>query len=586
MAYDFREGFRVTGDADRTVPRAIRGARLGGCDEHESMKKSLEDVMNSVVLFDTTLRDGTQGEFVSLSLNDKLRVAQRLDEFGVHYIEGGWPGSNPKDAGFFERARELDLRHAKLCAFGSTRRKNTACEGDANLRALLEAETPAVAVVGKSWDFHVDQVLGTTLEENLAMVADSIRYLKSMGREVVFDAEHFVDGFKANPDYALSVAEAAATAGADFMVVCDTNGGSMPWEVEEVVRRVASRVECQLGIHAHNDSGCAVANSLAAVRAGCSMVQGTINGYGERVGNADLTQIVPNLQLKMAMPCVSDERMAKLTELSRFMADLANLEHDTRAPYVGRSAFAHKGGIHVAAMRKAEESYQHVEPEVVGNASRYLVSELSGRGNIAHLAAASGVESDRELAGEVLERVKELESRGYSFESAEATVELMLRRAEPGYTPPFELVDFMVIVESREGRGMVAEATVKVRVGSELVHTVAEGNGPVHALSLALRRALRDAYPDLEAVSLTDYKVRTIDGEQGTAATIRVLVDYTDGEEHWSTVGASTNIVEASWTALADALEYVVMKQELPVRQRPPVEDGQLYARRVSGGGC
>ncbi|MCP4900773.1 MAG: citramalate synthase [bacterium] len=542
--------------------------------------------MSSVVLFDTTLRDGTQGEHVSLSLNDKLRVAQRLDEFGAHYVEGGWPGSNPKDAGFFERARDLNLKHAKLVAFGSTRRKNSACEDDANLKALLEAETSAVAVVGKSWDFHVERVLETTLEENLQMIFESVRYLKDYGREVVFDAEHFVDGFKANPGYALQVAEAAAVAGADYVVICDTNGGSMPWEVEDIVRQVAERVEAKLGIHAHNDSGCGVANSVAAVRGGCAMVQGTVNGYGERVGNADLMAIVPNLQLKMGKRCVEDEQLAKLTELSRFLDDLANLEHDTRAPYVGRSAFAHKGGIHVAAMLKADTSYQHVDPQLVGNASRCLVSELSGRGNIAHLAAVAGVDSDRKLAGEVLEQVKDLESRGYSFESAEATVELMMKRAEPDYAAPFDLIDFMVIVERREGRGMVAEATVKVRVGSEVVHTVAEGNGPVHALSLALRQALRETYPDIDSTSLVDYKVRTIDGEQGTAATIRVLVEYTDGERHWSTVGASTNIIEASWIALADALEYVVTKQQYPVRQRVLAGDGQMHSRRVSGAGC
>ncbi len=547
-------GFGVKYDRGRIDPSAISGSKTVFYRE----SSDLEVMMSSVVLFDTTLRDGTQGEFLSLSLKNKVDFAKRLDAFGVHYIEGGWPGSNPKDAAFFDEAKNANLTHAKLVAFGSTRRKNSSCENDPNLQALLSADTPAVAVVGKSWDFHVERVLETTLAENLAMIDESIRFLKEKGREVVFDAEHFVDGFKANEAYAMDVAKTACDAGADFFVICDTNGGAMPWELEEIVKQVASEVDCDLGIHAHNDGGCAVANTLTAVRAGCLMVQGTVNGYGERVGNANLSTVVPNLQLKMHKKCVPEENLRTLTEMSMYLADSANLELDTRAPYVGRSAFAHKGGIHVAAMLKADTSYQHIDPALVGNASRCLVSELSGRSNINHLARLTGVETDHAATAEVLDEVKALESKGYCLESAEATVELMLRRTRETYLAPFDLVDFMVVVERREGRGLVSEAMVKVRVGGEQKHTVAEGNGPVHALSLALRKALKADYPELDAVHLSDYKVRIVDGEQGSAATIRVLADFTDGSKSWSTVGASTNIVEASWIAFADAFEYAL----------------------------
>jgi 2-isopropylmalate synthase len=515
--------------------------------------------MSTVLLYDTTLRDGSQRESLSLSCHDKLRIIGLLDRFGMHYIEAGWPGSNPKDAELFERARSLHLEHARLCAFGSTRRKHTSCEEDTNLQALIAAATPVVTLVGKSWDLHVDLVLETTRAENLAMIADSVRYLKDHGREVVYDAEHFFDGFRADPEHAMSTICAAAEAGADVVVLCDTNGGSLPWQVAEITGEVGRHLDVALGVHAHDDAGCAVANSLAAVHAGCVMVQGTINGYGERVANANLVTLVPDLQLKMDRCCVSDEQLQSLTELSRHVAEIANIEPDPHAPFVGRSAFAHKGGIHVAAMLKAGQSYQHVDPARVGNTMRSVVSELSGRGNILHLAGRSGVATDRSGAARVLARIKALEHRGYSFEGAEATVELMLRKTRPDYRPPFELIDFMVMVEHRDRRGLVTEATVKVRVGEQEIHTVATGNGPVHALGRALGRALRDTYPELDQVHLTDYKVRILDSDAGTAATTRVLIDFQHGPRAWSTVGASTNIIEASWQALADSMEYALL---------------------------
>ena len=512
-----------------------------------------------VFVYDTTLRDGTQRENISLSLFDKLNIAQRLDRFGLPYIEGGWPGSNPKDAEFFDRVRDLDLEQAKICAFGSTRYKETSCDEDANIQALVAAKTPVVTLVGKSWDLHVTDVIDTSFQENKAMIEDSVAYLKALGKEIVYDAEHFFDGFKANPEYALETLLVAQAAGADFLVLCDTNGGALPWEIESIVSEVDRLTVTRLGIHTHDDGGCGVANTLAAVRSGCVMVQGTINGYGERVSNANLTTILPDLQLKMGCRCVSDEQLSRLTELSRFVAETANIPHDNHFPYVGQSAFAHKGGIHVAAMLKSTQSYQHIDPTLVGNEMRTVVSELSGRGNILHLAKKQGLASDRAGAKDVLEQVKELENRGYTFEGAEASVELMLRRTQKTYEAPFELVDFMAVVEHRQGRGIFTEATVKVRVGGEIFHTAAEGNGPVNALSLALRKALLPTYPDLENVHLLDYKVRILD-TGGTAATTRVLIESRFGSSRWTTVGASANIIEASWTALADSVEYAIVK--------------------------
>ncbi len=513
-----------------------------------------------VFLYDTTLRDGTQREDISLSIEDKLAIAKRLADFGIHYIEGGWPGSNPKDAEFFARAAKLDFGATKLAAFGSTRHKHTQCEQDANLQALLDAATPAVTLVGKSWDYHVSQVLATTPEENLAMIRESVAYIKSKGREVIFDAEHFFDGFLANQEFAMATLEAAASAGADWLVLCETNGGNLPWQVEEIVRAVAQRIKTPLGVHCHNDSGCAVANSLAAVRGGCRQVQGTINGYGERVGNANLVTILANLQLKMNRQVVAPERLCELTPLSRYVAEVVNLKLDDHTPYSGYSAFAHKGGIHVAAMLKARDSYQHIDPALVGNEMRSVISELSGRGNIVFQAQAMGIDLNREEAQRVLNHIKHLEHEGFTFEAAEASVELMLHRLRPDYVHPFELIDFFVITERRQSRGLLSEATVKIKVGSEVKFTAAEGNGPVNALATALRDALIGTYPILETVRLTDYKVRILDSTTGTAAATRVLIDFQSGGEIWTTVGASPNIIEASWRALSDSMEYALVR--------------------------
>jgi 2-isopropylmalate synthase len=516
-------------------------------------------IMSDVYLYDTTLRDGTQREGISLSADDKINIAHRLDEFGMHYIEGGWPGSNPKDAEFFQRAREMNFRQAKLAAFGATPNKNTRPEDDANIQMLLAADTPAVTLVGKSWDLHVNEVLETNLTNNLAMIGDSVSYFKERGKEVVYDAEHFFDGYKANPDYALKTLSTAAENGAKVVVLCDTNGGSLPWEIEEICRLAAAKINIPFGIHAHDDGGCGVANTLAAVRVGANHVQGTINGYGERVGNANLCTIVPDLQLKMGKSCLPTESLAQLTDLSYYVAEVANLPHDKNYPYVGSSAFAHKGGIHVAAMLKTERSYQHIEPELVGNKRRTLVSELSGRGNVLDKSSQLGLDVNSEQARVVLAKIKSLEAQGFTFESAEGSLNVMLQQLQPDYEPPFELIDFTVVVEHRQGRGILAEATVKVQVGDEVVHTVADGNGPVNALDAALRKALIDHYPALAGVRLNDYKVRILDSDSGTSAAVRVLIDTKNGAKQWSTVGASTNIIEASWRALADSMEYALL---------------------------
>lgn len=516
--------------------------------------------MNHILLYDTTLRDGTQREGISLSLDDKLKIAKKLDELGIHYIEGGWPGSNPKDVAFFRRAASLGLQHARVTAFGSTRRKDTRPEDDANIQALMKAETPVVTLVGKSWNLHVQDVLETSPEENLAMIGESVAYCKAQDKEVIYDAEHFFDGYKADSEYAVATLQAAATNGADCIVLCDTNGGSMPWEVEEIVTAVAGQLgDVQLGIHTHDDGGCGVANTLAAVRAGALHVQGTINGYGERVANANLCTLIPNLQLKMGLDCINPEKLAALTPLSRYVAEVANLIHDDHFPFVGASAFAHKGGIHVAAMLKNPTSYQHIDPILVGNRQRSVVSELSGKGNLLDKARHLGLNTESLDLPAVLKQIKELEAQGFTFEGAEASVELMLRRTHPAYVPPFELIDFTVMVQRRRGRGLMAEATVKVRVGPKIMHTAAEGNGPVNALDTALRKALVHVYPRLTSVKLSDYKVRILDGENATAAITRVLIDTTCNTRSWSTVGASTNIIEASWRALADSMEYALL---------------------------
>ncbi|HEY1012052.1 MAG TPA: citramalate synthase [Herpetosiphonaceae bacterium] len=522
-----------------------------------------------VFLYDTTLRDGTQREGLSLSVADKLKIARELDRFGMHYIEGGWPGSNPKDAAFFAEACRMDWQHAKIAAFGSTRRAGTSAADDPNLQALLDARTPVVTLVGKSWTLHVTAVLETTLAENLAMIRDSVAWMKQHGKEVIYDAEHFFDGYRADPAYALATVTAAAEAGADWVVLCDTNGGSLPGWVGRVVGEVRASLSTPLGIHTHNDGELAVANSLAAIEAGCDQVQGTVNGYGERCGNANLIAIVPNLQLKLGRPCVAPEQLARLTELSRLVSETANLNPDDHAAYVGNSAFAHKGGIHVAAVAKVEHSYQHIDPALVGNRKRVVVSELAGRGNVRMRSeelgvAAAGVERA------VLDRIKTLESQGFQFEAAEGSFELLVRRAAPGYVPPFELLDVMVVVEQRRGVEMLAEATVKLRVGGQVYHTAAEGNGPVNALDQAMRKALLPSYPQLADVHLVDYKVRILDTASATGATTRVLLEAARGDERWATVGCSTNIIEASWQALADSLELPLARGEIGVRDQGP----------------
>ena len=517
--------------------------------------------MTHIDLYDTTLRDGTQREGISLSLDDKLKIAARLDAFGMDYIEGGWPGSNPKDVEFFHRAPALGLSHAKLAAFGSTRRKNVLPGDDGNIQALIGAETPVVTLVGKSWELHVVEILETTVAENLAMIEDSVAYCKAQGKEVIYDAEHFFDGYRANPAHAVATLEAAARGGAACIVLCDTNGGSLPWEIADAVAAVKAQLgDVALGIHTHDDGGCGVANTLAAVRAGAVQVQGTVNGYGERVANANLCTIIPDLQLKMGYDCVSSEQLAGLTDLSRYVAELANLTHDDHLPYVGTSAFAHKGGIHVAAMLKHADSYQHIDPTVVGNRRRSVVSELSGRGNLVDKIEQYNLNPESLDVAKVLDQIKQLEAQGFTFEGAEASVELMLRRTHPAYVPPFEMTDYWVMVQKRRGgRGTIVEATVKVRVGPQIMHTVAEGNGPVNALDAALRQALTGIFPQISSVRLEDYKVRILDGENNTAATTRVLIETRQGTRRWSTVGASPNIIDASWRALADSMEYALI---------------------------
>jgi 2-isopropylmalate synthase len=534
----------------------------------------LQENIMLTYLYDTTLRDGTQGEGVNLSVDDKLRIAKRLDDFGMHYIEGGWPGSNPKDAEFFTRAQALPFKHAKLTAFGSTRKANARVEDDPQIKMLMEARTPVVTMVAKTSTLHVKHVLETDLEENLDMIADSVSYFRNQGKEVIHDAEHYFDGFKLDKDYALMTLKAARDAGATWLVLCDTNGGTMPWEIEEITQftidnlrldepqsPIANRQSpiANFGIHTHNDAGLAVANALAGVRAGCTQVQGVVNGYGERVGNCNLIDTIANLKLKLNDECVSDEQLRGLTELSHYVSEMANLAPNIRAPYVGQAAFAHKGGIHVAAIMKLEESYQHIDPTRVGNQKRVLVSELSGRGNIAYKAHEFGLDPNKDEVKQVLAQIKELENRGYFFEGADATVELMLRRAQPGYVRPFELLDFMAVVENRKGRGLLAEANVKVKVGKDTSHTAAEGDGPVNALDTALRKALLPHYPQIEQVRLVDYKVRILDGDKATAATTRVTIDSRNERCNWTTVGSSVNIVDASWQALADSLEYAIM---------------------------
>ncbi len=530
----------------------------------KSGKKSKnKENVNKVMIYDATLREGAQAEGVSLSSTDKLKITQLLDELGIDYVEGGWPGSNPKDVEYFKKVKDLKLKNVRLAAFGSTCRKNTDPAKDDNIKALLDSETPVVTMFGKSWTLHVEDALQTTLKENLRMIEESVRYVKSKGREVVYDAEHFFDGYKTDSEYAMKTLDAAAKGGADSLVLCDTNGGSLPEEVKSITAKVKSAFpDTVIGIHAHNDSGTAMGNTLAAVSAGATHVQGTTNGYGERCGNADLSVLIPNLQLKMGFNVLPKGKLVHLTRVANAIAYIANQPPPHRSPYIGRSAFAHKGGIHVSAMRRNSLSYQHVDPKLVGNESRVLISELAGRSNLLSKIEEMGVSRKIDNLKDVLEKIKKLEHEGFSFESAEASVELLLLRSQKDYKPPFKMLDFMTVVEHREKRGIFAEATVKVLVGDKVFHMAAEGDGPVDALYLALSKALKQVHPEIKKFHLADYKVHIVNSKKGTGAVTRVMIDMQLNNKYWSTVGASTNIIDASWIALSDAMEYGINLEE------------------------
>lgn len=515
--------------------------------------------MESILVYDTTLRDGSQGEKINFSAEDKLRIAQKLDDMGIHHIEGGWPGSNPKDLQFFELAKGVPFKHARLTAFGSTRRQNKSTEQDENIIALLQSETPSVTIFGKSWDLHVKEVIRTTLKENLNMIYDSVAYLRSQGREVIYDAEHFFDGYKNNPDYATQTIEAAVSGGADVIVLCDTNGGTLPFEIQEIMDKICPKIPVKVGIHTHNDCGLAVANTLAAVRAGAVMVQGTVNGYGERCGNADLTSVIPNLQLKMGLSCMTEENLMRLTGLSRYVSEVANMTPFNGRPFVGKSAFAHKGGIHVNAIMKTPKAYEHIEPNVIGNERRVLISDLSGKSNVDYKARELGVElgGDGFDSREIAKEIKRLEHEGYQFDAAEGSFELLLKRLTGQFKPLFELESFRVAIEKEKDLPCRAYATIKISVGDQHEITAAEGNGPVNALDNALRKALNKFFlVDLEKMHLVDFKVRVIEGRDGTGARVKVFIESRDQKRVWSTIGVSTDVIGASWEALEDSFQY------------------------------
>jgi len=520
----------------------------------------------AVLIYDTTLRDGTQGEQVNFTAEEKLRVARRLDEFGIAYIEGGWPGSNPKDMRFFELARKVKFTTARLAAFGSTRRAHTPCAECPNVQALLEAQTPVVTIFGKSWDLHVREILKISMKENLSMIGETVAWLKAKKKEVIYDAEHFFDGYRANPRYALQTIEAAFASGADLVVLCDTNGGTLPSEIARVVDEVASLIPRErLGIHAHNDGGLAVANSLAAVEKGVRMVQGTINGYGERCGNADLVPIMANLELKMAKRCLPEGALKELTRLSLFVGEIANITPLNSRPFVGRSAFAHKGGVHVHAVLKNPAAYEHLSPEVVGNKRRVLVSDLSGKSNIEYKAAEMGLSlgGDDAKSRRIVEEIKRMENEGYSFEAADGSLALIIRKATGEFEEPFYLECFRVINEKQGNEPSRSQALIKVIVGKDAEITAAEGNGPINALDNALRKALVKFYPELARMHLTDFKVSILEGSEGTAAKVRVFIESRDDKDIWSTIGVSESVIEASWHALVDSIQYKLSKDRL-----------------------
>ena len=519
---------------------------------------------NKIHIFDTTLRDGEQGENISFTVADKIKIAKLLDDFGVDTIEGGWPGSNPKAVEFFEEMKSIKLKHARLASFGSTRRAGVKPEEDSNLLAILEAKVPVAVIFGKTWDFHVTHALKVSLEENLAMISDTVSFLKSKGLDVFFDAEHFFDGYKRNPEYAIQAIASAAKAGADTIVLCDTNGGTLPFEIKKIIQTVKEQINTPLGIHAHNDSDCAVANSVVAVEAGCVHVQGTMNGYGERCGNANLCSIIPSLQIKLGLDCVSAEQLISLKELSHHISEIANLVPNDHQPFVGNSAFAHKGGIHVNAVMKYAETYEHLAPELVGNKQRVVISEQAGTSSLLYKAEEYGVDLQKNTpeVKELLNKIKQLEHSGYQFEEGEASFELLMKRALGQAKHFFALEGFRVINEKRGEEKITVEATIKLLVDGKLIHTAAEGNGPVSALDHALRKALEDSCPAIKNIHLTDYKVRVLNSKTGTDALVRVLIESTDGTEVWGTVGVSSNIIEASWDALVDSLEYKLLRSK------------------------
>jgi len=522
--------------------------------------------MRTIEIYDTTLRDGAQSEDVSFSVEDKLRITEKLDELGVQYIEGGYPGSNPRDIEYFKKAAKCKLTHAKIVAFGSTHRPKKKASRDETLRALLEAGTPVVTIFGKTWDFHVREALKVPLKENLDIIHDSVAYLRKHVDRVFFDAEHFFDGHKHNPEYALKCLEAAQDAGADCLVLCDTNGGCTPSDIRDIVRKVKKTCTAPLGIHVHNDSDCAVANSVVSVEEGVTQIQGTINGLGERCGNANLISIIPNIQLKLGMKCLNPEQLRKLRDVSRFVTEIANLRHFKRQPYTGDSAFAHKAGLHVSAIRKSPETYEHIRPDLVGNSQRILISDLAGRANILRKAEEFGIklDSDSTQLHDIITQLKDLESQGFQFEGAEASFELLMKKALGLHKRFFDLVGFRVIIEKRkEGEEPLSEATIMVKVSGHIEHTAATGRGPVNALDNALRKALEKFYPLLRDVRLHDYKVRVLTAGKGTTAKVRVLVESGDRDSRWGTVGVSENIIEASYQALVDSVEYKLLKEEI-----------------------
>ena len=518
---------------------------------------------SQITLYDTTMRDGTQGEQVNLSAEDKFRIVKKLDDFGIPYVEGGWPGSNPKDVRFFEMARVADFKKTRITAFGSTHRPGISPHEDDNIRALLETEMETVTIFGKSWDLHATEILGVSLKENLRMIKETVTYLKSEGRKVIYDAEHFFDGHQANPSYAMETLKAAQEGGADTIVLCDTNGGGMPREIAEIVVDVVARLGVPIGIHAHNDCGLALANSLAAVESGARMVQGTINGYGERCGNVDLISIIGNLQLKMGYFCVPEEKLRQLTELSRYVSEVANVPPFNQRPFVGKSAFTHKGGVHVSAIQKTPTAYEHMEPQQVGNRRRVLVSDLSGKSNIDYKAremeiklGGNGYDSQK-IVGEI----KRLEDEGYQFDAAEGSLELLIKKVTGQFQEPFTLESFRVTTEKNRSGPGTCQATIKISVGEEDEITAAEGDGPVNALDNALRKALTKFFPQIGEMGLVDFKVRVIDGRGGTAAKVRVQIESRDSREIWSTIGVSENVIEASWQALVDSFQYKLSKE-------------------------